>query len=285
MQITCRYRLKDRHIARLAVQAAAVNDVCNFCNEVQTKTAKEGRKWLDYGDLHDLTAGATKAGLDLHSQTVQQICKQYDVSRRQHKKPWLSWHKTNGARRSLGWVAFNQQALSFRDGAFCGEGYDVWLHRPLPDGAKIGSGSFSEDWRGRWYINVPVLVPEAIQAANTRVEIDLGAIAGDAVQWHQDRHASILPGERDQTRDMQGARKSKRVNAIHAKIRNRRKDFLHKETTKLVQQFASLRSAMSARRNSLVPTWQRASSMPVGRTSGPCCHGQRDCAAAACVLR
>jgi putative transposase len=122
----------DRHSARLAAQAAAVNDVCNFCNEVQTKAAKEGRKWLDDGDLHNLTAGATQAGLDLHSQTVQHICKLYDVSRRLHKKPSLSWRKRNRARRSLGWVPFNQQALSFRDGAFCGEGYDVRLHRPLP---------------------------------------------------------------------------------------------------------------------------------------------------------
>jgi putative transposase len=44
----------------------------------------------------------------------------------------------------------------------------------LPDDAKIGCGSFSEDSRGRWYINVPVEVPEAAQAANDRVGIDLG---------------------------------------------------------------------------------------------------------------
>jgi IS605 OrfB family transposase len=35
----------------------------------------------------------------------------------------------------------------------------------------------------------------------------------------------------------QRARKSKRVMAIHAKIRNRQKDFLHKETTKLVKEY------------------------------------------------
>jgi hypothetical protein len=33
---------------------------------------------------------------------------------------------------------------------------------------------------------------------------------------------------------VQRARKSKRVKAIHAKIPNRRKDFLHKETTKIL---------------------------------------------------
>jgi putative transposase len=44
----------------------------------------------------------------------------------------------------------------------------------LPDNAKIGCGSFSEDSRGRWYINVPVEVAEATQAINMRIGIDLG---------------------------------------------------------------------------------------------------------------
>jgi putative transposase len=148
MQITFRFRVKDKHGARLKEQAAAVN-FWNFCNETLTKAVKGGRKWLDVADLDRLTKGATKAGRDLHSQTVHKICEQYDASRQQHRKPWLNWCKTRGIRRSLGWIAFNQQALKFRDGAFIfrGQSYDVWLHRPLADNAKIGCGSFSEDSR------------------------------------------------------------------------------------------------------------------------------------------
>jgi hypothetical protein len=80
-----------------------------------------------------------------------------------HRKPWLAWRRSKGARRSLGWAPFNQQAVQFRDGgfAFRGDTYDVFSHRPLPENAKIGCGSFSGDSRGRWYINIPVEVPEA----------------------------------------------------------------------------------------------------------------------------
>lgn len=129
-----------------------MNYVRNHCNEVQTKAVKDGRKWLNKHDLMNLTAGATKEGLDLHSQTVQQICKQYDASRQHRRKPWLDWRKSKGSRRSLGWVPFNQQAVQLRNGgfAFRGEVYNVFLHRPLPENAKIGCGSFSEDSRGRW---------------------------------------------------------------------------------------------------------------------------------------
>lgn len=86
MQITYRYRVRDKHATRLNAQAAAANFVWNYCNEMQSKAAKAGRKWLTYCDLHRLTAGSTKEGLDLHSQTVQQICQQYEISRRQQRK-------------------------------------------------------------------------------------------------------------------------------------------------------------------------------------------------------
>src|SRR5215471_16932651 len=219
MQITYRYRIKDKHAKHLKVQAAAVNFVWNYCNETQMKAVRDDRKWLNKHDLINLTAGATKEGLDLHSQTVQQICKQYDASRHHHRKPWLNWRKTKGARRSLGWVPFNQQAVQFRDGAFAfrGEVYSVFLHRPMPDGAKIGCGSFSEDSRGRWYINVPVEVPEATQAVNARVGIDLGLktlakLSNDdkigMPAFYRASEAKLAVSQR--------ARKSKRARAIHA---------------------------------------------------------------------
>jgi transposase len=240
MQLTYRFRVKDKHAVRLFAQAAAVNFVWNYCNEVQKKAVESGRKWLNWNDLDKLTRGATKAGLDLHSQTVQQICKQYDTSRKQHCKPWLNWRKTHGARRSLGWVPFNQQAIEVCDGGFAFRGvtYDVFMHRPLPEGAKIGCGSFSEDSRGRWYINIPVEVSEAAQATNDRVGIDLGTKTLATLSCGAKiAMPAFYRASEEKLATSQRARKSKRVKAIHAKIRNRRKDFLHKATTRLVQQF------------------------------------------------
>lgn len=37
MQITYRYRIKAKHATHLKVQAAAVNFVWNYCNEMQMK--------------------------------------------------------------------------------------------------------------------------------------------------------------------------------------------------------------------------------------------------------
>ena len=55
MQLTYKFRLRDKHAAELNRQAGAVNFVWNYCNEVQQKAARAHRKWLTYLDLHALT--------------------------------------------------------------------------------------------------------------------------------------------------------------------------------------------------------------------------------------
>ncbi len=232
MQVTCRYRLKDKHTARLATQARAINFVWNYCNETQQKAARAGRKWLSGYDLWRLVAGATKEGLDLHSHSAMRVCQEYAKARQQHKKPWLRWR----GRKSLGWVPFNTGHIALRDGAFVfrGERYAVWLHRPLPDGAKIGAGSFNADSRGRWYINVPVEVETATVASVERVGIDLGLhtfatlSTGDKIEtprFYRRSEMALATAQR--------ARKSKRARAIHAKG----KDFLHKTSARLAKDF------------------------------------------------
>jgi IS605 OrfB family transposase len=237
MQPTYQYRVKDKHAARLNAQARTGNFVWNYCNETQMKAARDGRKWLSGYDLWKLVAGATKEGLDLHSHSAMRLCLQYDKSVRQHNKPWLKWRSS---RRSPGWVPFNTGHVVFRDGGFVfrGERYDVFLHRPLPEGAKIGAGSFAQDKRGRWYINCPVEVAEAVVAPNAVVGIDLGL----------ESLATLSTGEKIETprfyrkseerlAKTYRARKTRRVRNIHARIANRRKDFLHKQTTKLAERY------------------------------------------------
>jgi IS605 OrfB family transposase len=236
MKLTYRYRVKDKHARRLRLQAEAVNLVWNYCNETQQKSAQWGRKPLSGYDLWKLVAGVTKCGLGLHSHSALRVCVHYDKARRQFKKRWLRWR----SKRSLGWVPFNTGHVHLRDGAFVfnGERYDVWLHRPLPEGAKIGAGSFSQDSRGRWYINCPVEVPESTDAKAECVGIDLGLktlatlSTGDKIEmpsFYRENEARI--GQ------LQRARKTKRARSIHAKIANRRKDFLHKASARLASEF------------------------------------------------
>ena len=67
--LTYRFRVKDKHAARLAAQARAVNFVWNYCNETQMKAAQSGRQWLNWIALDALCAGATKAAPSSPSST------------------------------------------------------------------------------------------------------------------------------------------------------------------------------------------------------------------------
>lgn len=235
--LTFKFRLRDKHAAELSRQARAVSYVWNFCNETQQKAARAKRKWLSAFDLQKLTNGASK-DLDLHAHTIQRVCRAYDDARKTHKKAWLRWR----GRKSLGWVPFNTGHVSFDGNAFKFRGVvyqPMHMRDELKAGAKIGAGSFNQDSRGRWYLNVPVEVDCAASAPLSYVGIDLGLKTlatlsnGDKVEAPRLYRAS-----EQKLATAQRARKTpKRVRNIHAKIANRRKDFLHKASAKIAKEF------------------------------------------------
>jgi putative transposase len=235
MQLTYKLRLRDKHATELNRQMRAVNFVWNYCNEAQKHVLRWDR-WMSYGDLAKLTAGAGKE-LDIHAHTVQRVCRAYVDARRTHRKAWLRWR----GRRSLGWVPFNTGHVSF-DGevfSFRGVRYETMHLRDMQAGLKIGAGSFNQDSRGRWYINCPIEIECADRAPVTHVGIDLGLknlatlSTGDKIEIRQFYRKS-----EGRLATAQLARKTpKRVRNIHAKVANRRKDFLHKESAKLAKKF------------------------------------------------
>jgi len=235
MQITLKLRLRDRHAAKLARHARAVNYVWNYCNERQRQAVRECRRWLSYPALAALTAG-TSVDLDLHAHTIQRVCLAYAAARRAHKKPWLRWR----GRRSLGWVPFNTGHVSFDGEAFTFRGvrYETMHLREIPTGAVIGAGSFNADARGRWYINLPVEVLEATSASITHVGIDLG-LKDFATLSTGEKIAAPRFYRASETKlaTAQRARKTRHARAIHRKIAARRRDFLHKTSVQLVKRF------------------------------------------------
>lgn len=238
MLVTYKFRLRDTADSELRRQARAVNYVWNYCNETQQQAVKRGRKWLSKYDLCKLTAGASKE-LDIHAHTIQGVCHQYENSRKTHKKAWLKWR----SRKSLGWVPFNKDHVTFKNGAFVfrGREYKAWVSRDLEEGQTFAAGSFSQDALGRWYINLPVEVESLESASTDAVGIDLGLkdlanlSDGSKIEhprWYRKMQERIGMAQR--------ANKKKQVKKLHAKVKNQRKDFLHKESTRLVKEFGAI---------------------------------------------
>ncbi|WP_250655741.1 RNA-guided endonuclease InsQ/TnpB family protein [Alkalimarinus coralli] len=237
---TLRVRVRDNHAYLLGQMARQVNYVWNFLNELSLRSVKERGVFMSAYDLQKYTDGAGKL-LGLHSHTVQEIGKEYVTRRKQFKKAKLNWRKSGGVRRSLGWIPIKTGASKWKNGQVFHNGhhFKIWDSYDLSK-YKFRSASFSEDARGRWYFNVVVDV-EAEQSTGTQaVGIDLGCKEA-ATSSHGDK----LLGRNYRTLEAklglaQRARNKKRVKAIHAKIVNRRKDGIHKYTSKLVQENAAV---------------------------------------------
>jgi len=247
-------RIKDKHANKLIELAREVNMVWNYVNDLSIRIFERERRFTQRSDLHAYTAGASKEGLRLHSQTIQAINEEYLTRRRQFKKIKLNWRTSNpkSARRSLGWIPFKSSALSYKGGQvrFCGEIISSWdsygLANYVVDG-ELGPGNFSQDAKGRWYLNVTVQVKKKPKTTTphdiceSAIGIDLGlkeflscsdGQQVEAQQFYRNMEAKLATAQR--------AKKDKRVKAIHSKIANRRKDFLHKESTKLARNYQAI---------------------------------------------
>lgn len=246
VSIVLKHRLRDKSASSLNKMARTVNFVWNYCNDTQ-KHAFEKRwawkdKWLCAETLEDLTAGAS-ADLNLQAATIQKVCQQYVKSRKQHKKRWLRYR----GRKSLGWVPFRNDQVTFDGKAFTFDGvrYEpMHLREGVFYPAYGMSGSFNQDAKGHWYINVTVEMRVATSAPNTKVGIDLGlkslATLSDgreieAPKFYRKSEEALATAQR--------AKKTpKRIRKIHAKIANRRQDFLHqdflhKEGNRIVKEY------------------------------------------------
>ncbi len=243
---TLRLRIKDKHANTLNAMAGEVNMCWNFVNALSLKHTRRTGKFFSAFDLNQYTTGATKEGLMLHSQTVQAVNEEFVRRRVQFKKAKLRWRVSKGPKKSLGWVPFKASAIAYKNGQIrYGKHYfNLWDSYGLSQ-YTLKTGSFSQDARGRWYVNI-VAEPKVKPMRQTSlfdetVGIDLGlkdfaATSDGAVIEAQRFYRELEP----KLAVAQRARKKASVKAIHAKIANRRNDFHHKLSTRLVQSYGAI---------------------------------------------
>lgn len=246
---TLKVRVKDKHSNMLCQLAFGVNQIWNAVNDL---THEEYHVpvpgvgyikgvWLSTYDAQKIILPLNKErDLGLPSHTVQQIISEHAVRRQQFKKSKLKWRTSGGSRRSLGWIPFKKGQLKYKNGQcwFAGHFINVWDSYGLAD-YEFRSGSFSQDARGRWYLNIVVEVEIQPSKGVGQIGIDLGlkttATCSDGTEF--ERKEFYRQSEK-KLGIAQRARKKKQVKNIHARIKNQRADATHKFTRKLVNENA-----------------------------------------------
>lgn len=237
MILTYRYRVKSL-TGELNRQAKACNFVWNYCNDRQKDALRFSRRWHSGFDLNRLTQGSSKE-LGLHSGTVNAVCEQYVKSRFQKKRPYLRYR----GKKNLGWIPIKGRDLKREGGAFrfAGNTFRVFNSRALPDGKIKDGTNFSQDSRGNWFLNIVIDVETV--AANARqpvrgVGIDLGLKDFATLSNGEKIEAQCIYRSAEQSLAVaQRANKKRRVKAIQAKTANRRNDFHHKLSDRIVRDF------------------------------------------------
>jgi len=234
--LTYRYRVKDMTARkRLIRMACAVNQVWNYCGNIQNASKRLNRHWPSSFDLIGLTNGCTK-DLGLHSDTVQAVCKQFVISRNTaRRRP--RWRVSTGSKRSLGWIPFQCARPLKIDGdtiTFLGKKYRLWLSRPIPE--DVRAGSFNQDADGRWYLNLVCGIPADLPTGTGEVGIDLGLTniitlsTGETIKnpRHLRKSASRLAR-------VQRAGHKALARKINRKIAAQRRHFLHEQSARIAK--------------------------------------------------
>jgi IS605 OrfB family transposase len=244
---TLSVRVRDKHASILNRMAFDVNQVWNAANADSAEFSWVGIPEVGYINcgtsafdlMKDLKGIRKERGMIIDSTAFQEIIAVHGKARKQFKKNKLNWRCSGGAKKALGWIPFKSGAAKWVNGQvrYAGFYFKVWDSYGLSKFA-FRSGCFSQDSRGRWYFNIVIQIKTvARQADGGQVGIDLGlkttaTCSNGECLARQDcyRNLELKLGKAQRAKD------KKRVKAIHAKIKNTRKDAIHKFTNKIVKE-------------------------------------------------
>ncbi|MEV5709901.1 RNA-guided endonuclease TnpB family protein [Actinoallomurus sp. NPDC052274] len=151
---------------------------------------------------------------------------------------------------------YTTSAFRFRDGkltlAKMAEPLNIVWSRPLPTNAKPSTVTISQDSAGRWFVSLlcedPGITP--LPSHGTAIGVDAGLdhlltlSTGEKITnpRHERRdRARLARAQRELSRKAEGdganrAKARRKVARVHARIADRRRDTLHKLTTRLVRE-------------------------------------------------
>jgi len=247
---TLKVRIRDKHANVLSQWAFEVNQVWNAANAISAEYS-----WVpipgvgymncntsEYDIQKELKSIRNERELTIGAATVQSVISQHAKSRKQFKKNKLQWRCSSGSKRALGWIPFKAAGVKLVNGQirFCGEFFGIWDSYDLSK-YELGTGSFSQDSRGRWYFNTTVKIEVKPSEGKSSVGIDLGlkaaATCSDGTIFERRR---ITDEFAVRLAIAQRANKKKRIKAIHAKIKNSRVDAIHKFTNAMIENYGAI---------------------------------------------
>jgi putative transposase len=258
-----RYRFcpTDAQAAELSRTFGCVRKVYNMALAARTQAWATHQERVTYNATSAMLTAWKKTGElaylnEVSSVPLQQALRHLQTAFTNFFGKRAKYPRFKSRKKSRKSAEYTSSAFRFRDGkltlAKMTEPLDFVWSRPLPEGTKPSTVTVSQDSAGRWFVSLLCEDPSVkpLPATGQAVGVDVGLdhlltlSTGEKISnpRHERRDRTRLAkAQRNLARKARGDganRRKARLKAakIHARIADRRRDTLHKLTTRLVRE-------------------------------------------------
>ncbi|MFE9881753.1 RNA-guided endonuclease InsQ/TnpB family protein [Streptomyces sp. NPDC005784] len=254
-----RFYPDDAQAAELSRTFGCVRKVYNLALQARTAAWYQRKERVNYNATSAmLTAWKKTEELaylsEVSSVPLQQCLRHLQVAFTGFFEGRAKYPRFKSRKKSRRSAEYTSSAFRFREGrltlAKMREPLDIVWSRPLPDSAQPSTVTVSQDAAGRWFVSL--LCDDTITPAPApphAVGLDAGITSlvtlstGEKITnpRHERRdRARLAKAQRELSRKTRGsanrAKARRKVARVHARIADRRRDHLHKLTTRLVRE-------------------------------------------------
>jgi putative transposase len=245
--------------AELARTFGCVRLVYNKALEERTRAYTEEGRRVSYGESSAALTAWKRSGdyaflAEVSSVPLQQALRHLQAGFTNFFAKRARYPAFKSRKKSRLSAEYTRSAFRWRDGqltlAKLDTPLDIVWSRPLPDGAKPSTVTVSKDAAGRWFVSLLVeeeIVPLAPVEAAVGVDAGITTLATlstdekiDNPRHERAERRRLAKAQRALARKEKGsanrARARLRLARIHARIADRRRDYLHKVSTRLVRE-------------------------------------------------
>jgi putative transposase len=258
-----RFYPTDAQAAELSRTFGCVRKVYNLALEARTRAWQQGER-INYNATSAMLTAWKKTEemaylADVSSVPLQQCLRHLQgafVNFWEKRGKYPRFKSLKKSRRS---AEYTSSAFRYRDGqlmlAKMKDPLDMVWSRPLPEGATPSTVTVSQDGSGRWFVSMLCEDPSVkpLPATGAAVGVDAGLdhlltlSTGEKIanpRHERKDRARLAKAQRNLAKKVKGsanrAKARLRVAKVHARIADRRRDHLHKITTRLVRENQTL---------------------------------------------
>jgi len=233
--------------------------VYNKALQARAEAWDRERRTVNYTDTSAMLTGWKKTDElaflnDVSSVPLQQALRHLNGAFMNFFKKRTKFPRFKSRKKSRASAEYTRSAFGWRDGrlklAKMDQPLAIRWSRPLPEGAEPSTVTVSCDSVGRWFVSILVeAVVTGSPATRSAVGVDAGITSlltlstGEKVnnpRYERCTRVALARAQRRLARRVKGSAnraKARRVVArIYARVADRRRDFLHKLTTRLVRE-------------------------------------------------